>query len=67
MNEAQFERIATMTDLGREYMLHTMEHFGSRLMEHEKKAIIESILTLIRSERIDAAVKAIETRNEGMI
>lgn len=67
MNEAQFERIATMTDLGREYMLHTMEHFGSRLMDHEKKAIIESVLTLIRSERIDAAVKAVETRNEGMI
>lgn len=60
MTQPEFERIETMSEIGREYMLHTMEHFGTRLLDHEKKVIIEMIESLVRSERLKAGVESVE-------
>ena len=57
MTNEQFTRIQTISDSGMEFIRHTLFTFGKKLPDFEKKMLEDSIMTLVQSERMDAAVK----------
>ena len=60
MTENTFEKIGNISESGNELIESTIKCFCPEISDLQKEQLRKSIITLVRSERLDSVVKGIE-------
>lgn len=67
MTENTFEKIGNISASGSDLIESTIKCFCPEISEFQKEQLRKSIITLVRSERLDAVVKGIEYWKNNVI
>ena len=67
MTENTFEKIGNISTSGSELIESTIKCFCPEISEYQKEQLRKSIITLVRSERLDAVVKGVEYWKNNVI
>lgn len=67
MTENTFEKIGNISTSGSELIESTIKCFCPEISDFQKDHLRESIITLVRSERLDAVVEGLEYWKNNVI